>query len=177
MDPAVAALDFAKAGAIIADMIVCCLAAGAPLFDPEGPDDHDLQNCRSTPVTVGLHLHSPIDAGTGPLEPGEYGPPIQSVEQGPIPRLEPRPNSDPRPRSRTIRRGSDQACGLQDPGQRCGDGSDRRDLRPGGLPARTIEPGLAPPARTMRHHRPAWLSALPSHLADTAPASHISYGG
>jgi hypothetical protein len=27
MDPALAALDFAKAGAIIADMIVCCLAA------------------------------------------------------------------------------------------------------------------------------------------------------
>jgi hypothetical protein len=29
MDPALAALDFAKAGAIIADMVVSCLAAGA----------------------------------------------------------------------------------------------------------------------------------------------------
>src|SRR6266498_1826606 len=30
MDPAVAALDFAKAGAILANMVVCYLAGGAP---------------------------------------------------------------------------------------------------------------------------------------------------
>src|SRR5271157_4129120 len=112
MDPALAALDFAKAGAILADMVVSCLAAGAPPSDPEGPDDHDVQNRRSTPVAAGLHLHSPVDAGASPLEPGEHGPPIQPIEQGPIARLEPRADSDPRPRSRTIRRGSDQACGL-----------------------------------------------------------------
>ena len=76
MDPALAALDFAKAGAILADMIASCLAAGALPFDPEGPDDHDLEDRRSTPVEAGLHIRSPVDAGAGPLEPGEHGPPI-----------------------------------------------------------------------------------------------------
>ena len=63
MDPALAALDFAKAGAIIADMIMCCLAAGAPPFDPEGPDDHDVQNRRSTPVAAGLHQERDREIG------------------------------------------------------------------------------------------------------------------
>src|ERR1035438_1645190 len=99
MDPALAALDFAKAGAILADMIASCLAAGALPFDPEGPDDHDLEDRRSTPVEAGLPIRSPVDAGAGPLEPGEHGPPIQSVEQGPIARLEDRADPGPRPRS------------------------------------------------------------------------------
>jgi hypothetical protein len=67
MDPALAALDFAKAGAILADMIASCLAAGALPFDPEGPDDHDLEDRRSTPIEAGLHIRSPVDAGAGPV--------------------------------------------------------------------------------------------------------------
>jgi len=47
MDPALAALDFAKAGAILADMVVSYLAAGALPSDPEGPDDHDLHASTS----------------------------------------------------------------------------------------------------------------------------------
>ena len=39
MDPALIALDFAKAGAVVADMIVSYLAAGAPPLDPEAPND------------------------------------------------------------------------------------------------------------------------------------------
>ena len=109
MDPALAALDFAKAGAILADMVASCLAAGALPLDPEGPDDHDLKDRRSTPVEAGLHLCSPVDAGAGPFEPGEHGPPIQSVEQGAIARLEGRADPGPRPRSRTVRRSSGQA--------------------------------------------------------------------
>jgi hypothetical protein len=38
MDPAVATLDLAKAGAIIADMIESYLAGGAPSSNPEGAD-------------------------------------------------------------------------------------------------------------------------------------------
>ena len=41
MDPALASLDFAKAGAILADMVVSHLAAGAPPLHPEERDDHD----------------------------------------------------------------------------------------------------------------------------------------
>src|SRR3954462_5586538 len=155
MDPALAALDFNKAGAIIADMVASYFAATAPPFDPEGPDDHDFQDCRPTPVTAGLRLHPSIDTGASPLEPGEYGAPIQSVEQGQIARLDTGADSHPRPRSRKVQRSTGKTSGLQDPSQRCGDESDRCDLRPGSIPAGTVEPGLAPPARTVRHHRHA----------------------
>src|SRR5580692_6644056 len=71
MDPAVATLDLAKAGAIIADMIESYLAGGAPSSNPEGADHDDLQDCRSTSVTASLHLHPSIDAGASPLQSGE----------------------------------------------------------------------------------------------------------
>lgn len=52
MDPAVAALDFSKAGAIIASMVESYLAAGAPpSLDAKGaPHDDDVQDQRSTCV-------------------------------------------------------------------------------------------------------------------------------
>src|ERR1700683_5403599 len=68
MEPAVATLDLAKAGAIIADMIESYLAGGAPPSNPEGADHDDLQDCRSTSVTASLHLHPSIDAGASPLQ-------------------------------------------------------------------------------------------------------------
>src|SRR4029450_9656085 len=100
MDPAVAALDFAKAGAILANMIESYLAGGAPPSTPEGADHDDLQDCRSTSVAPSLHLHSPVDDGAGPLQPGEHRAPVQSGEQGTISRLELGANPDPRPGSR-----------------------------------------------------------------------------
>src|SRR5216684_933712 len=89
MDPAVATLDFAKAGAIIADMIESYLAGGAPSSNPEGADHDDLQDCRSTSVATSLHLHSSVDDGPSPLQPGEHRAPVQSGEQGAGSRLEP----------------------------------------------------------------------------------------
>ena len=53
MDPALIGLDTAKAGAIVADMIVSYLAAGAPPFDPKEPNEPHLEDCRSTPVETG----------------------------------------------------------------------------------------------------------------------------
>src|SRR5271166_4413496 len=150
MDPALAALDFAKAGAILADMVVSYLAAGAPPSNPEGPDDHDLQDRRSTPVAASVHLHPPVDAGAGPLQSGEHRPPIQSDEQGPIARMEPGTDPGSRPRSRPVWRRSQQPRGLQDPGRRCGNGPGWRDLLPGSVAAGAIEPGLASPSRTVR---------------------------
>jgi hypothetical protein len=41
MDPAIAAFDFAKAGAILADMVESFLAAGTPPALPEGADHDD----------------------------------------------------------------------------------------------------------------------------------------
>jgi hypothetical protein len=41
MDPAIAALDFAKAGAILADMVESFLAAATTLQPPEGADHDD----------------------------------------------------------------------------------------------------------------------------------------
>ena len=49
MDPAVATLDFAKAGAIIANMIESYLAAGAPPFNAEGADHAE---SRRLPIII-----------------------------------------------------------------------------------------------------------------------------
>src|SRR5216684_8651597 len=113
MDPAVATLDFAKAGAIIADMIESYLAGGAPSSNPEGADHDDLQDCRSTSVATSLHLHSSVDDGPSPLQPGKYRAPVQSGEQGAGSRLEPAADPNPRSRPRSVRRANDQSRGLQ----------------------------------------------------------------
>src|SRR5271166_347874 len=122
IDPALTGLDFAKAGAILADMVVSYLAAGASPSDPESADDHDTEDCRSTPVATGLHLHSPVNPGASALQSGEHGSPIQPDEQSPLTRLEPGADQGSRPRS-----GQVWSCGkhphrLQEPGRRCGDG-------------------------------------------------------
>ena len=43
IDPALAALDFAKAGAILADMVMSYLTAGASPSYPERASEHDAQ--------------------------------------------------------------------------------------------------------------------------------------
>src|SRR5229473_130812 len=133
LHPAIAALDFAKAGAILANMIESYLAAGAPPFDPEGPDDDAIEDRRATPVAGRLHLHSSIDDGTSALQPGEHGATIQSEEQGRASRLEPRAHSDPRSRSRPVRGADDSSRGLQGAGRRSGNGPGRCDLLLGGI--------------------------------------------
>src|SRR5580704_10560492 len=120
MDPAVAALDIAKAGVILANMIESYLAGGAPPSNPEGAEHDDLQDRRSTSVAGSLHLHSSIDDGAGPLQPGEHRAPVQSGEQGTVSRLEPGADPDPRPGSRPVGGADNQSRGLQDPGQRRG---------------------------------------------------------
>jgi DNA invertase Pin-like site-specific DNA recombinase len=107
MDPAVAALDIAKAGAILANMIESYLAGGAPPSNPEGADHDGLQDSRSTSVAPSLHLHSSVDNGAGPLQPGEHRAPVQSGKQGTVPRLELGANPDPRPGSRPVRCAND----------------------------------------------------------------------
>src|SRR6202795_3593415 len=107
MDPALTGLDVAKAGVILANMIEAYLAGGAPPSNPEGAAHDDLQDCRSTSVAGSLHLHSSVDDGAGPLQPGEHGAPIQSGEQSPVSRLESGADPGSRPGSRPVRRAND----------------------------------------------------------------------
>jgi hypothetical protein len=52
MDPAIAALDLAKAGAIIASMVESYLSAGAPPLDAKGaPHDDVVQDQRSAYIS------------------------------------------------------------------------------------------------------------------------------
>src|SRR3974390_1496992 len=155
MDPAVAALDITKAGIILANMIESYLAGGALPFNPEGAEHDDLQDCRSTSVAGSVHLHSSINDGAGPLQPGEHRAPVQSGEQGTVARLELGADPDPRPGSRPFRCADNQSRGLQDAGQRCGLGPSRCDLLPGSLSASAIEPGLASPDRVVCNHQHA----------------------
>src|ERR1700680_578584 len=99
MDPALTAFDVAKVGAVLADMVVCVLAAGASPSDPESANDHASQDCPSASVATSLHLHPPVDPGAGALQSGEHGPPVQSGEQGSLTRLEPGTDPGPRPGS------------------------------------------------------------------------------
>src|SRR5258708_25573382 len=152
LPPAIAALDFAKAGAILANMIESYLAAGAPPFDLEGPDDDAIEDRRATPVAGCLHLHSPIDAGAGSLQSREHGAAIQFAEQGRAARLEPGAHSGPRPRSRPVRRADDPSRGLQSAGRRGGDEPGLRDLLLGSVAPGALIPGLAPPPLAVLHH-------------------------
>src|SRR5215471_7765900 len=78
MDPAVAALDFAKAGAIIANMIESYLAAGATPLNAEGAEHAEREDCRSSFGPASLHLHSPVDDGTSASQSGEHRASVQS---------------------------------------------------------------------------------------------------
>ena len=118
MDPAIGAIDIAKAGAILADMVESFLAAGTTPQLPEGADhDDDVKDRRPAPVAGGVHLHSPVDTGTSPIQPGEHGAPVQSQEQGAVARAGVRRRSESstaisgtrvrtRPTARTSRRWS-----------------------------------------------------------------------
>src|SRR5215831_14731823 len=90
MDPAVAALDLTKAAAIIANMIESYLAGGAPLPNREGADHDEFEDGRSPSGAASLHLHSPIDAGPGPLQSRKQGTPRYDTLgslQAPYPQL------------------------------------------------------------------------------------------
>ena len=153
MDPAIAALDFSKAGAILADMVESFLAAGAPPSLPEGADHDDVKDHRPTSVAHGVHLHSPVDAGASALQPGEHRAPVQSQEQGAVAGLEPGEDPHSRPRSRSFR--DDQPRGLQDADERRGDGTSGSDLLARSLAPGALEQGLASPAGVLCHHRHA----------------------
>src|SRR3974390_1289260 len=152
MDPALAALDFTKGGAILADMFVSYLAAGASPSDPERASEHDSKDCRSTPVATGLHLHSSVNAGPSALQSGEHGSAGQPDEQGSLTRVEAGADQGSRSRPGQVWSGSKHPHRLQDAGRRRGDGPCRCDLLFGGVKAGAFEPGLASTARTVRHH-------------------------
>src|SRR5712671_286631 len=101
MDPAVAALDFAKAGAIIANMIESYLAAGA--LNAEGAEHAEREDCRSSFGTASLHLHSSVDDGTSASQSGEHRASVQSSEPSEVARLDSGADPDSRRGSRTIR--------------------------------------------------------------------------
>src|SRR6516162_4485496 len=98
MDPAVAALDLTKAVAIIANMIESYLAGGGPLPNMEGADHDEFEDGRSPSGAASLHLHSPIDAGPGPLQSRKQGTPVQSGQPSAGTGLDAGADPDPRRR-------------------------------------------------------------------------------
>src|SRR6516164_10881267 len=125
MDPAAAALDLAKAGAIIANMIESYLAAGAPPFNAEGADHAKSEDCRSSSDAESLHLHSPVDDGASALQSGEHRAPVQSGGPGKVAWLDAGADPNPRRGSRPIGTADDQTRRLQDPCERRGYGASR----------------------------------------------------
>jgi hypothetical protein len=115
MDPAVAAFDFAKAGAIVANMIESYLAAGAPPPNPEGADHVEHQDCRSSSGAARLHLHSAVESGASALQSREHRAPVQSSEPSKGAGLDSGADPHPRRGSRPIGTADDQTRRLQDP--------------------------------------------------------------
>src|SRR6516165_8610380 len=114
MDPAIAAIDLVKAGAIIPSMVESYLAAAVPPLNATGADDDDGQNYSgAAPIADGLRLHPAIDGGAGPLQSGEHRTPVQSGSQSAVARMEPAANPGPRSRPRTIWRPDSEPRGLQ----------------------------------------------------------------
>src|SRR5215471_4216040 len=153
MDPAVAALDFAKAGVIVANMIESYLAAGALPPNPEGADNVEHQDCRSSSDAARLHLHSAVDTGAGAFQSREHRAPVQSSEPSKGAGLDAEADPNPRRGSRPIGTADDQTRRLQDPCERRGYGASRCDLLSGVLPPSTLEQGLASIIGALRHHQ------------------------
>src|SRR4029077_20647171 len=151
MDPAVATLDFAKAGAIVANMIESYLAALPP--NPEGADHVEHQDCRSSSGATRLHLHSAVDTGASSLKSREHRAPVQSSEPSEVAWLDAGADPNPRRGSCPVGRTDDQTRRLQDPCERCGDGASRCDLLSGVFAPGTLEQGLASIAGTVRCHQ------------------------
>src|SRR5260370_39925143 len=114
MYPAVAAVDFIKAGAMIANMIESYLAAGAAPSTAEGADHAKSEDCRSSSGPASLHLHSSVDNGAGALQSGEHRAPVQSSELGDVAPLDSGSGPEPRRRSRSFWGSSEQSRRLQD---------------------------------------------------------------
>src|ERR1700724_4366970 len=153
MDPAVAALDLTKAGAIIASMIESYPRAGPPPPNAEGADHAEFEGSRASSGEPSLHLHPSIVASASALQSGEHGTPVQSGQPSTITRLDRRADPDSRCGSRPLGRAGNQTRRLQIPCERCSYGANRRDLRAGIIPLSTIQQGLAPVAGTMRDHQ------------------------
>src|SRR5271165_968234 len=153
MDPAVATLDFAKAGAIIANMIESYLAAGAPPFNAEGVDHAEREDCRSSSDPKSLHLHSSVDDGASAIQSGEHRAPVQSGGPGEVAWLDAGADPNPRRGPCPVGRTDDQARRLQDPCERCGDGTSRRDLLSRIIAPGTLEQRLASITGTVRCHQ------------------------
>src|SRR6266404_8768680 len=153
MDSAVATLDFAKAGAIIANMIEAYLAAGAPPLNAEGADHAESEDCRSSSDAKSLHLHSSVDDGASAIQSGEHRAPVQSSGPSEVARLDSGADPNPRRGSCPVGRTDDQTRRLQDPCERCGDGASRCDLLSGVFAPGTLEQGLASIAGTVRCHQ------------------------
>src|SRR6516165_2255438 len=153
MDPAVAALDFAKAGAIIANMIEAYLAAGATPLNAEGAEHAEWEDYRSSSGAARLHLHSAVDTGASALQSREHRAPVQSSEPSKGAGLDSGADPHPRRGSRPIGTADDQTRRLQDPCERCGDGTGRCDLLAGVFSLGTLEQGLASITGTVRCHQ------------------------
>src|SRR6202140_1569939 len=152
MDPAVATLNFAQAGAITPKMIEPYLAAGPPPLNAEGADHAESEDCRSSSDAKSLHLHSSVDDGASTIQSGEHRAPVQSSGPSEVARLDSGADPNPRRGSPTIGRTDDQTRRLQAPCKRCGYGASRCDLLSGVLAPGALEQGLASVAGAVRCH-------------------------
>src|SRR5215468_3821740 len=105
--------------------------------------------CATRSATVSLHLHSSVDNGASAIQSGEHRAPIQSSRSSEVAWLAAGADPNPRRGSCPVGRTDGQARRLQDPCERCGDGTSRRDLLSGIFAPGALQQGLASIAGTV----------------------------
>src|ERR1700747_3866008 len=94
-------------------------------------------------IRKGLDLHSSVDDGTSAIQSGEHRAPVQSSGPSEVAWLDAGADPNPRQGSCPVGRTDGQARRLQDPCERCGDGTSRCDFLSGIFALSTLEQGLA----------------------------------
>src|SRR5882762_8771083 len=111
------------------------------------PQDH-----HATSEQAGVHLYSPVDAGSGAPPSREYRASVRVEGQGAGIGLDRDGDPHAGPGSRSVGHADDGTGGLQDAGGGCLDGTGGRSVCPGGVAPGALEPGLASTARVVRAH-------------------------
>src|SRR5215831_9532842 len=146
-----ATIDASLGGVLLANMLEGWLD-GNPMVWPTAETANELEDCGTSPKQTGLHLSTPIDAGSSTPPSGEHGAPVCAARDGAGTGLERILDPHTGPRFRKDGDPDDGARGLQDPGCGCLDGSGGSRVCVGSLATGALEPRLASTAGVVRAH-------------------------
>src|ERR1700730_4328973 len=146
-----ATIDASLGGVLLANMLEGWLDGDRTVL-PTTETADELEDCRTSSKQTGLHLSTPIDAGSSTPPSGEHGTPVCTAGDGDGVGLERILDPHTRPRLGKNWDGDNKARRLQDPGCGCLDGSGRGCVCVGSLATSPLESRLASTAGVVCAH-------------------------